>query len=364
MSEPHSAEEALLKRIKEALSKKKTSIQRHALELAYQGFFPIPVAGIVLHRETSELECSCQNFLRFKAERDGLDKPEICGAPGKHPTATNWPARASRDPDKIMALFDPKYNFRRSSIETGINVGIVTGPDTGLVVLDIDGPEGFANLKKLEAENAPLPETIRVVTGSGGLHYYWRSPPGVTILNSVSRIAPKIDFRGQHGQCLAPPSKHKSGGFYEWAEGHSPNDLPLADMPDWLIKLAIEGGEKEAAASAKPGKAKKTSTKSRAGKSRAEGTGWRRFLAEIGDHEGGRGFNAPIGEAILSYFATNGPDADATELLDAIADAVDCAEKDPEKPRSKYERGSEYLNDEVAKAREKIRAQRSEAKAS
>ena len=357
------SEEFLRARINEALrTRKKTPIQRHALELACHGFYPIPVAGIVTNKDTGERECSCQNYRRFVAKRDGLENAEICGAPGKHPTTKNWPNRASRDPDKIMDLFAPEYNFRRGSVEKGINIGIVTGPETGVLVLDVDGPEGYANLEKLEAEHGPLPASNRVITGSGGVHVYFLSPDGLTIKNSMSKIASKIDFRGVHGQVLAPPSKHKSGGSYQWEEGHSPSDRSLDDMPEWLIPLAIEGGERQAAeeAAGKPGKGSKSTGKKNGsadrGKARSASTndqGWQGYLDEMGDHGGGRGFNGPSFDAMRSYFRRHGHDADATEFLEAYAVAFEKADKS-KGGREKYHPDHSYIAEQLENARKAI----------
>ena len=359
------SDDSIRSRIKDALDNRaKNKIQRHALELAYQGFYPIPVAGIVRNEETGELECSCQSYKRRTAERND-ETVEICGAPGKHPTAKNWQARATRDPDKIMHLFATENNFKRTSFDKGMNIGLVTSPHTGLAVLDIDGADGAANLEKLVAAHGQLPDTVTAITGSGGRHYYFRQPDGITIQNSASKIAPKIDFRADRGQVLAPPSKHKSGGSYQWEERHSPADLQLADMPAWLIKLAVEGGEHEAPA--KPVKAMKAPRRERArdesksnrsgGRNthRADEVGWQRFLSDVGDDEGKHGFNDPIGRAILSYVKTEGVTADPEPLLDAIGEAVDSAEKDPAKHRGKYQRGSSYLTDQIDGARVKVR---------
>jgi len=50
------------------------------------------------------------------------------------------------------------------------NIGIATGP-SGLVVLDVDGPEGQAGLKALVEKHGPLPRTLVAKTGrAGGIH--------------------------------------------------------------------------------------------------------------------------------------------------------------------------------------------------
>src|SRR5712692_10525513 len=51
------------------------------------------------------------------------------------------------------------------------NIGLATGERSGIIVLDIDPPEGYFSLKELQAIYAPLPETRRSRTANKGLHY-------------------------------------------------------------------------------------------------------------------------------------------------------------------------------------------------
>lgn len=359
--EPESEESLRARLIDKLQNGNLTPAQDTALRFAGRGFYPIPVNGIVKNKKANKLECSCQKGKRFHAEKNNFKQVEECGSPGKHPTIMGWQDRNTRDPDVLMRFFAPEYNQRRTSVHDGLNIGLVTGPDTGLVVLDIDGTEGLASVAALEEQYGPLPETIAVTTGSGGRHCYFLAPTGETILNSASKIAPKVDFRGEHGFVVAPPSKHISGGSYRWAEGNSPDDLPLAEMPEWLIKLALEGGEKEAGG--KPGKrvAKPSGKKQRAdsrkatsGSGRVEG-GWRGYLTYVGDHEGGRAFDAPIWDAMLSFLRENGHDADEAEFMEALAETVALADKSKGDNRDRYLPDSEHIADKLDKARQTIR---------
>ena len=107
------------------------------------------------------------------------------------------------------------------------NIAIATGP---VVVIDIDPRHrGDASLAQLEAKHGNFPPTWRVRTGGGGLHIYFTVPSDITIKNSVSEIAPGVDVRGYGGYVVAPPSKHISGGKYEWTAGKE-----LAPLPSWL----------------------------------------------------------------------------------------------------------------------------------
>src|SRR5207244_3735895 len=95
-----------------------------------------------------------------------------------------------------------------------------------------DGLEGRDSLARLEAEQGCL-ETARSRTGSGGLHLWFVTPPGVVVGNSAGRIGRGLDGRGDGGYGLAPPSLHPCGKRYTWeATGR------MARMPGWLVELA------------------------------------------------------------------------------------------------------------------------------
>jgi len=109
------------------------------------------------------------------------------------------------------------------------NIGVVTGKVSGVVVVDVDGPEGQATLRTL----APVPPTWRSRTGKGE-HLWFKHPGGATIQNFAKR-RPGLDLRADGGLVVAPPSRHPSGVLYEWAL--APEDVDLADPPPWFFDL-------------------------------------------------------------------------------------------------------------------------------
>jgi hypothetical protein len=122
------------------------------------------------------------------------------------------------------------------------NIGIVTGPISGLVVLDVDPRhDGDASLAELEHRHGALPDTIEAITGGGGRHIYFRHP-GQSVRNKVG-LAPGIDLRADGGLVVCPPSIHPSGRRYAWEVSHHPDDTPLTPMPDWLLRLAVAAPE-------------------------------------------------------------------------------------------------------------------------
>jgi P4 family phage/plasmid primase-like protien len=84
------------------------------------------------------------------------------------------------------------------------------------------------------------PGTLRVRTGSGGLHVYVRVSPDLRI-KSRNRVLPAVDIKGDGGYVLVPPSRHASGGVYSVQEGRWTGIAQAAeDLVGWL--LTVKGG--------------------------------------------------------------------------------------------------------------------------
>jgi hypothetical protein len=127
------------------------------------------------------------------------------------------------------ATLDREAIWRYWTEHPSANVAAATGLISGIWVLDLDKHEndGIASLRALEEKHGELPPTLTARTPSGGLHLFFRHPgPGHKIKNSVSKIAPGIDIRGDGGMVLLPPSVGKNGKAYEWV-----NDHPLGGAP-------------------------------------------------------------------------------------------------------------------------------------
>jgi hypothetical protein len=120
------------------------------------------------------------------------------------------------------------------------NVGIVTGAVSDLIVIDVDvHHDGEESLATLQRTHGDLPATIGALTGGGGRHVYLRHPGGL-VHNMVGLVA-GIDVRGDGGLVVAPPSIHPSGRAYRWHPSHGPDEITLADVPDWLLALIQRG---------------------------------------------------------------------------------------------------------------------------
>jgi hypothetical protein len=120
------------------------------------------------------------------------------------------------------------------------NIGIRTGKESGIVVLDIDPKHGGdESLHQLEAKHGPLPDTPIVLSGGGGKHLYFKYP-GSNVRTTSGVLGPGLDTRGDGGYIIAPGSVHASGRYYKWEKEKSPGHIPFAPLPAWLLTLLEE----------------------------------------------------------------------------------------------------------------------------
>jgi hypothetical protein len=154
--------------------------------------------------------------------RDGFcscGKPD-CKSPGKHPRTQHSWKDATRDPAVIENWWAQWPDA---------NIAVATGKVSGIVVLDIDGEKGEARLQELEAQFAPLLETVEVRTGRGR-HLWFRYPKDVDHIPSSAGDG--LDVRADGGYVVVPPSVHASGRSYEWAQSEITG---WPELPVWGV---------------------------------------------------------------------------------------------------------------------------------
>lgn len=189
-------------------------MEDEALALLRLGFHLVP-----MHRPVGD-GCSC-------------NKGAACRSAGKHPRIKSWTGHASADPETVRGW------WRRWP---DANIGVATGGRSGIVVLDLDGPEGIAAAKRMATPHGGMPRTLMARTGSGGVHLFFRWDPARPLGNRVA-LVPKVDFRGEGGCVIAAPSLHRSGRRYRWAlpEG-TPAIEHVLPLPDWLAAIIERSG--------------------------------------------------------------------------------------------------------------------------
>lgn len=155
---------------------------------------------------------------------------------GKRPLLTDWANKASKSANVVSGWY--KQHEER-------NIGILTGPKSGLLCLDIDPRNGGdlwrqEHLAELDASGA-----VVEITGADGWHYWFACPQDPTI--SSWRPAPGVEvFASSKHQVVVTPSIHpKTKKAYRF-EGR---DLPtvmvegLVIPPQWLLDTRKKDGE-------------------------------------------------------------------------------------------------------------------------
>jgi len=107
------------------------------------------------------------------------------------------------------------------------NIGIVTGKVSNICVVDVDSNAGGNAIKELIPNVKP-----NVITPNGGWHFYFANNNGTG--NAVGFI-PDVDFRGQGGYIIAPPSIGDNGKAYSI---YKDNDINRSNLlPESIISL-------------------------------------------------------------------------------------------------------------------------------
>lgn len=151
-----------------------------------------------------------------------------CVSAGKHPRTLNGLKDATTDPEKVRHWWETWPDA---------NIGIPTGAESELIVVDVDGPAGEEAL----ATYAPIPATPTVLTGKGR-HLYFRHPGNGQVIRNTGgkgrrKLGELLDSRGDGGYVVVPPSLHASGNRYAWdkANGLGPRDLQPQVLPASIL---------------------------------------------------------------------------------------------------------------------------------
>ncbi len=144
---------------------------------------------------------------------------------GKRPILNDWCNQAIRDPSQAERWLDKGYNL-----------AVVTGRDSGLVVLDIDPRNGGDEaLDMLTQRLGPLPHTVTCDTGGGGVHFYFAHKDDYPRKKTAHS---GIDFQSDGRCAILPPSLHPDGGRYDWR--HPPWEANVADFPEKWVHALFE----------------------------------------------------------------------------------------------------------------------------
>lgn len=145
-----------------------------------------------------------------------------------------------QDPDSVAHAIEKVAQGRP------INIGALLAPkcDSRLLVVDVDGTGAWPKLRELGLSSSGAFWVS--LTGRRRHHIfgYCEGPPPQREIRAGGL---PVDLLS-HGYAIVPPSntyrEAKGGGPYRWVEGHSPTDIPLAELDplplalvDWWLNL-------------------------------------------------------------------------------------------------------------------------------
>jgi hypothetical protein len=164
----------------------------------------------------------------------GKAHSDRCGSPGKAPWHT-WKELQDRLPTEE----EVRDRWRKNPWS---NVGCALGPVSEMIRVDVEGQFGEARL--LELSGGDLPDTLEFASGreNGGRGLLYGIPKGAKLRTTAQPLAvgEELRLQAKGAQTVLPPSKHESGRYYAWKDGHAPGQMQLAPAPAWLLEQLSE----------------------------------------------------------------------------------------------------------------------------
>ncbi len=184
----------------------------HALSAAERGLAVIPLSRTKLPALRSPHRAPAGAPAEASAEAEAPARPAAPAAPchGECGRFGHGVYDASTDPARVRALF--------AAAPWATGYGIACGlPPHHLIGVDLDtkpDTDSTAALRELALRHLfTVPETVVVLTPSGGRHLWLTGPPEVVVPNSAGRLAPGIDIRGAGGYLVGPGSRTDHGVY-------------------------------------------------------------------------------------------------------------------------------------------------------
>ena len=169
------------------------------------------------------MNISFKEFIKYYIE--GGRKIFPCEANGKKPITTNGYKDATTSPNQINEWWNNHPDA---------NIGLVTGEEANLVVVDVDVKDNARGMKSLEEleDKCGQFDTLMAHSPSGGRHYYFKYPQGNHSIGCRINLRPGIDIRANGGYIIAPGSTI-DGIPYQFDD----KDKEIAELPDELLKI-------------------------------------------------------------------------------------------------------------------------------
>lgn len=158
----------------------------------------------------------------LKALADAGCKFVRLAAGEKRPVGAAWQTRATSG-----------LTYVNRWLDAGDNVGLLLGPESGVIDVEFDEWPGVDTLGELGLLDVRTPTW----KSARGEHRLYRWEPWMPDAAFLKAGPIEIRLGGRAAQSVLPPSRHPSGVVYEWIT--SPVGVEIATVPEQLFPFAV-----------------------------------------------------------------------------------------------------------------------------
>jgi hypothetical protein len=137
----------------------------------------------------------------------------------KRPLGAAWQTKSTCD-----------LTYVKQWLAAGSNVGLLLGPESGVVDVEFDEPAGLEQLAAFGITDIHTP-TWRSARGE---HRLFRWEPWMPLTAVVKADSLEIRLGGRAAQSVLPPSVHPTGERYQWIV--PPSACQIAAFPAQLLR--------------------------------------------------------------------------------------------------------------------------------
>jgi P4 family phage/plasmid primase-like protien len=128
-------------------------------------------------------------------------------------------------------------------------MALLTGKVNNIIVIDIDNLEHWKQFLKDNERDEP--DTVKAISGSGGIHLYFKYSDELGVIKSSSKCFDKdydIDIRSNGGNIIIPPTSYFNMNLnkqveYKWEK--SIFEYDLKKFPSWMKKILLNKDKKK-----------------------------------------------------------------------------------------------------------------------
>jgi hypothetical protein len=150
----------------------------------------------------------------------------------KRPTMGGWQNWGTDD-----------INLVEGWINRGLNVGLLLGPESGVIDVETDSAEGELLARHFLLDHIDGAGFTPTWRSARGIHRLYRWEPWMPTTAKIDLGGLEVRIGGRAAQSVLPPSIHPSGAAYRWEIRPfiSTDEICVQEVPESLREAILEG---------------------------------------------------------------------------------------------------------------------------